>query len=525
MRTLISDPSGCRAALYIRLSKEDDNEKESESVSNQRSLLEDFAAEHRLEKYETYIDDGFSGTSFDRPAFNRMVADIEAGKINMVVTKDMSRLGRDYIQTGFYLERFFPERRVRYISLLDGVDTGLDSAANDITPFRAIMNDMYARDISRKITSVKRDKQKKGMFIGGKAPYGYRLSEHVKNAIVVDGEAADVVKRAFRLAREGKSCREIAAVFNGEEIPSPAVYGKLPVSGKGFCSGKWSGERISFILKNEVYIGNMVQGRTRKVSYKLKKSRRLPPEEWTVVEGTHEPIVDRDTFQAVGEIIKSREHTRSRTHEYTLKGLVYCHECGSPLGVIMRTLSGGKPALYFVCRTYQRFTDDRRCTCHCVRVDAVTREVASKVRGICGRYLAHGECGGIVRDAINETKTEQRGETASLPQRIDALTMRLDMAYADKLSGMLDGGDFGRIYSKIKAEREGLQNRLSELASEERPQNRVNEENVVRRFLESAETNRELLVSLIERIELTRDKEIIIHFRFKQPDDFQGNAD
>ena len=171
----ISNPMDYHVALYIRLSKEDENEGPSQSVTNQQSLLDEFAHKHHLQVYDTYIDDGWSGTSFDRPAFQRMVADIEAKKVNMVITKDLSRLGRDYIMTGHYMERYFPEHRVRYISLLDGIDTGVESSANDITPFRAIMNDMYAKDISKKIKSVKRDKQRKGQFIGGKPMYGYKM--------------------------------------------------------------------------------------------------------------------------------------------------------------------------------------------------------------------------------------------------------------------------------------------------------------------------------------------------------------
>ena len=171
----ISNPMDYHVALYIRLSKEDENEGPSESVTNQKSLLDEFAKKHRLSVYDVYIDDGYSGTNFDRPAFQRMIGDIEAGKVNMVITKDLSRLGRDYIMTGHYMERYFPEKRVRYISLLDGIDTGVESTANDITPFRAIMNDMYAKDISRKIKSVKRDKQRKGQFIGGKPVYGYKM--------------------------------------------------------------------------------------------------------------------------------------------------------------------------------------------------------------------------------------------------------------------------------------------------------------------------------------------------------------
>ena len=174
----ISNPMDYHAALYIRLSKEDESEGPSESVNNQQSLLNEFVQQHRLTVFDTYIDDGWSGTNFDRPNFQRMIADIEAKKVNMVITKDLSRLGRDYILTGHYMERYFPEHRVRYISLLDGIDTGVDSTANDITPFRAIMNDMYAKDISKKISSVKHDKQRKGLFIGGKASLWLQDAPH-----------------------------------------------------------------------------------------------------------------------------------------------------------------------------------------------------------------------------------------------------------------------------------------------------------------------------------------------------------
>lgn len=201
----ISKPMDYRVALYIRLSKEDDREGQSESVANQLSMLTEFASQQRLDVYDTYIDDGWSGTNFDRPAFQRLIADIEAKKVNMVITKDLSRLGRDYIMTGHYMERYFPEHRVRYLSLLDGVDTGVDSTANDITPFRAIMNDMYAKDISKKISSVKHDKQRKGLFIGGKAVYGYKLHPTEKNKIIIDEEAAPIVRRIFQMALEGMS--------------------------------------------------------------------------------------------------------------------------------------------------------------------------------------------------------------------------------------------------------------------------------------------------------------------------------
>lgn len=255
----ISKPMDYRVGLYIRLSKEDDREGQSESVANQLSMLTEFASQQRLDVYDTYIDDGWSGTNFDRPAFQRLIADIEAKKVNMVITKDLSRLGRDYIMTGHYMERYFPEHRVRYLSLLDGVDTGVDSTANDITPFRAIMNDMYAKDISKKISSVKHDKQRKGLFIGGKAVYGYKLHPTEKNKIIIDEEAAPIVRRIFQMALEGMSCRQIAVRLNGEGVPTPAAYAGIAVSHPGPYSGLWSSERISDMLQNETYIGNMVR--------------------------------------------------------------------------------------------------------------------------------------------------------------------------------------------------------------------------------------------------------------------------
>ena len=278
----ISNPENYSAALYLRLSKEDDKkggmkiEDDSESIKNQKALLENFAKEQNINIYDIYIDDGYSGTSFQRPDFERMLSDIGAKKINMVLTKDMSRLGRDYIDTGFYMERYFPEHNVRYISLLDGIDTGADNYTDDIAPFKAIFNDYYAKDISKKITSVKRDKQKKGLFIGGKAPFGYKKSSTEKNVIVIDEPAAEIVREMFQLALEGNSCREIAVILNNRNVPTPAAYANINLSVKGPYSGKWSSERVTFMLKNEVYIGSMVQGRVQKVSYKSKKFRKLP---------------------------------------------------------------------------------------------------------------------------------------------------------------------------------------------------------------------------------------------------------
>ena len=440
----ISKPMDYQAALYIRLSKEDENEGPSESVTNQKSLLDEFVKNNRLSVYDVYIDDGYSGTNFDRPDFQRMIGDIEAGKVNMVITKDLSRLGRDYIMTGHYMERYFPEKRVRYISLLDGIDTGVESTANDITPFRAIMNDMYAKDISRKIKSVKRDKQRKGQFIGGKPVYGYKMHPTEKNKIVVDEEAAVVVRRIFAMALDGISCRKIAAKLNEEGVPTPAAYAGLTVPNPGPYTGLWSSERISEMLQNETYIGNMVQGRTIKISYKSRKYLKQDRENWVVVEGTHEPLVDNETFRKVRMLVNSRRHTRSRTYDFLLKGLIFCHECGYPLAVLNRKNAAGEDVLYFVCRTYQRFTKAGVCTCHSIKEKTVTDAIIAKVREVCEACLNPRELLPMAQEAVEQAQKENapENEMQAIQNKIDSLTANLDKMYMDRLSGLLAETDF-----------------------------------------------------------------------------------
>ncbi|HIR80027.1 MAG TPA: recombinase family protein [Candidatus Limiplasma merdipullorum] len=518
----ISNPKDYHAALYIRLSKEDENEGPSGSVTNQQSLLHAFVREHRLDVYDTYIDDGWSGTSFDRPGFQRMLRDIEAGKVNMVITKDLSRLGRDYIMTGHYMERYFPEKRVRYISLLDGVDTGIESSANDITPFRAIMNDMYAKDISKKIKSVKHDKQRKGEFIGGKPMYGYRMHPSEKNRIVIDEDAAPVVRRIFAMALAGTSCRQIAVRLNEEGVLSPAAYAGLTLSCHGPYSGQWSSERITAMLKNETYIGNMVQGRTARISYKTKKCLRRQPQQWVVVEHTHEPLIDPETFRKVQLMVNSRRNTRSRTYDFLLKGLIFCHECGYPLAVMNRRNAAGEDRLFFVCRTYQRFTKAGVCSCHSIKEQTVTEAVIERTRNVCETYLNPERLRPIAAAAVAASgRVDGREEELSaLHARIDSMTAHLDRMYMDRLNGLLADVDFERLYRRIKAERTALEEKLRELEAQKKTpvpiEDRARE--LVQQFLHCAFTSRELLVSLIERIELTESKEIIIRFRFREPE-------
>lgn len=489
-----------RVALYIRLSKEDERDGPSQSVTNQRALLEKYANDNQLMVHDVYIDDGWSGCNFDRPEFQRMLSDIESGKVNMVVTKDLSRLGRDYILTGHYLERYFPEHGVQYVSLLDGIDTLVNPSSNDFTPFRAIMNDMYARDISRKITSVKRDKQRRGQFIGGKPVYGYKMHPTEKNRIVIDDTAAITVRQIFSMALAGMSCRRIAATLNESGVLSPSEYAG------GKIAGGWSGERISEMLQNETYLGNMVQGRRVKVSYKLKKSMRKSKDDWIVVEGTHEAVIDHAAFDAVQRILESRRHTRVRTYDFPLKGMVFCHECGHPLGVINRKRSDGSDTLYFVCRTYQRGRTGHSCTAHCIKVKDITDIVIAKLLEICKAELSLEGLLPLAQRTVQSNATSKRGNADELRRRINA---QIDRLYCDQLNGVLKESDFNRIYRTLCQKRDELEQERYKPEEDTTLQ-------LTEQFLSELPENRDLLTHLMERIELTSENQLIIFLRFTE---------
>jgi site-specific DNA recombinase len=465
-------------------------------VANQRSLLKEFARNKKIEVYDEYVDDGWSGTSFERPAFKRLLRDIENGVVNMVITKDMSRLGRDYILTGYYIERYFPEKRVRYISILDGIDTEKEGGANDLTPFRAIMNDMYAKDISRKITSVKRDKQRRGLFIGGKAAYGYMISKTKKNTLIPNADAAKIVNRIFKMAAAGESCRAIALALNEKGVPSPSVYAGLPQQG----SGKWSGERIAEMIRNPVYIGHMAQGKTRKISYKSRRSLKVSRDNWIIVKNTHEPLVDKSLFQKAGLMLKSRERTRERRYEYILKGIAVCKECARPLGVINRPDRLGNEVLYFVCRTYQRGGVEA-CTSHCVKVDAVTDVVMGALHEVIAPYLNKESLLQYIEKKASEKPVAKRQGVV----RKDVSEINAD--YAD----MVGGEGFCGVHGDIKTinANSTIDKRLKDGASAL--------ERLADKFVYNWKSDRQLIATFIKRAELSEDRSVTIHFRCVKP--------
>ena len=317
--------------------------------------------------------------------------------------------------------------------------------------------------------------------------------------------------------------QSIASQLNQEGVPPPSVYAGIPLK-NGRFAGLWSSERISEMLQNETYIGNMVQGRQVKINYKSKKCLKQPPESWVVVENTHEPLVDRETFRQVRLLVNSRKYTRSRTYDYLLKGMVYCHECGALMTVANRKTTKGEDRLFFICKTYQRFTKAGLCTCHTIKVDTVTEAVVSKVREVCQSYLDQDKLLVLAKDALakNAQKNKVEIQLAELQKKIDLLTSNLDRMYTDRLNGLLPEEDFQRIFNRTKSERQQLELQQADLRSlQKNPVNSSDKaKELVQRFVESACASRELLVSLVDRIELTQDKQLIIRFRIPELQDF-----
>lgn len=345
-------------AIYIRLSREDGDKEESDSVGNQRKLLTDFVeSKTELLLYDIYVDDGYTGTNFNRPDFQRMIDDIEAGKVTCVVVKDLSRFGRDYIDTGRYLERVFPDLGVRFISVTDNIDS-MKQAYDMLLPIKNIFNEQYARDISKKVQTAVKTKQKAGEFIGSFTSYGYKKSPANKNKLIIDEYAANVVRRIFSLYIEGYGKQKIAKILNAEGILCPAEYKKA--MGLNYNNPNrldsttyWSYSTVNSILHREMYVGNMVQG--TKHQRMRSKQKKVDKDQWIVVENTHEPIIDKETWEKAQRLLGKRTRELDlETNKNIFAGFVKCGDCGRAMAKNMWRRADGSKTYSFYCGTYKR---------------------------------------------------------------------------------------------------------------------------------------------------------------------------
>ena len=360
--------------VYLRLSSDDGDKSESNSIGNQRSLIKRYISnEKELKIIDYYIDDGYSGTTFDRPDFERMIRDIRTNKIDCIIVKDLSRLGRNYIEVGNYIEKEFPRYSVRFIAINDNVDSFKDpkSVNNVIVPFKNLMNDEYARDISNKVRSVLDNKRINGQFIGSTAPYGYIRDPNDKYKFKIDTKAAKVVKKIFSMIIDGKSRKEVADELNSLNILTPALYKNEETNYKYTVKDKtgiWNNKKINKILQDRTYIGDLVQGKRKKVSHKVNKTLDVAEDNWIIINNHHKAIIDKEVFERVQDIIYERTIRVKKSNELDVfSGHLCCSECGNNL-----VIKKAKGYEYYYCSTYLK---KKECTNHSYRKSLLEEEV------------------------------------------------------------------------------------------------------------------------------------------------------
>ena len=517
-------------ALYPRLSHEDELQGESNSISNQKRILESYAKQNGFTNLQWYTDDGYSGANFQRPGFQAMLADIEAGKVGTVIVKDMSRLGRNYLQVGMYTEMIFPQKGVRFIAINDGVDSA--QGDNDFAPLRNIFNEWLVRDTSKKIKAVKRSKGMSGKPITSKPVYGYLMDEDEN--FIIDEEAAPVVKQIYNLCLAGNGPTKIARMLTEQQIPTPGTLEyRRTGSTRRYHPGyecKWATNTVVHILENREYTGCLVNFKTEKLSYKVKHSVENPPEKQVIFENHHEPIIDTQTWERVQELRKQRKRPNRYDEVGLFSGILFCADCGSVM-YQQRYQTDKRKQDCYICGSYKKRTRD--CTAHFIRTDLLTAGVTDNLRKVTSYAAKHearfmkllieqNEDGGKRRNAARKKELE------AAEKRISELSAIFKRLYEDSVTGRISDERFTELSADYEAEQKELKERAAAIRAElsKAQEATVNAEkfmNVVRKYTSFEELTPTLLREFVEKIVVhecsydengTRRQDIDIYYSF-----------
>ena len=509
-----------KVGAYIRLSHEDDDkDNESESIKNQKSIIFQYAKENNYNIDRIYIDDGYSGTNFDRPEFQKLIKDIENKEIDIVITKDMSRLGRDYIGTGNLIEKYFPEHNIRYIAITDNIDTFLDSTNNDIAPFKAIMNDMYAKDISKKIKSSLHAKMKEGKFVGCRPPYGYSKDPNNKNHLIVNKEQKEIVIRIYKMCLDGMTCFKIAKILTEEKIRVPSSYYNFKWKNNYNNYNIWHSKTIKDILTNQMYTGDLVQNKRNKINYKVKKIIANNPKNYIIAKSTHEPIISRELFNEVQRKLPKSVGRLDKKELHLLDGLLYCGECGHRISITSRRKIDNR--CYTICNYYRTYIKNKVCTSHSNNYDILENKVLEFLRRSCLNNIDKKKIKDkVINSLINSTHFNKKKEIKILEKEINQINENLDTIYIDKLNKNITEEQYKRIKNKVEIDLKNKQKKYNELCnsldddfSEEKKNIFINK--YVDKFLSLEKMPRELIINLIDKIEIFEGKRINIKLAYR----------
>lgn len=521
-------------AIYVRLSKAEEGkskEEQSRSITNQKniainylnSIMESDAGIIKYVFVDYYVDDGVSGSTFDRPDFNRLKEDIISKRINMVIVKDLSRLGREHIESDEYLEKWFPEHDTRCVAILDNIDTFSESANNEIAPILNWANERHNKETSKKIKKTFRDNINAGLYMGSEAPYGLIKgnTEETKHQLTVDEEIRPIIVDIYEKAKQEWSYNKIAEYLTNKGIPIPSIHKKSNRGVKTKTFELWDPNTVKDILTNEMYIGNMVQGKTTRLSLKSKKITYIPKEDWVVVENTHEAIIDRDTFNLVQEIVAKNSHQQENSNYYLLKGLLICKECGHTLSI--QKNKNAKQA-YTVCNYYKKHSKYDVCTSHRFNYRVIEENILNSIREECKKYVDSTNFEKLLRD--KEKSKNKIDETKLLIKKsqntIERYKKQIQTTYMDKLNEKIDDDIFQETQQNLKKKISDEENIIQELKKTleiltTKIYDEPNYKKVIEKYLSFENPERTLLLQIINKIEISQDGSTDIYYKMKTP--------
>ena len=527
------------AAIYCRLSRDDGTDSESNSILTQRTMLQQYAKDNDFVVFSEYIDDGISGTTFERNGFKRMISDIDEGNIGIVLCKDLSRLGRNNALVAYYTELVFPDADVRFIAVNDGIDTALgDSGGNAVMPFMSVVNEYYARDISKKVRSAKRTRALNGEFCYGRTPYGYIKDPNNKRKLVIDDEAAPVVKRIFQMCAEGFRKHKICAQLAADKILTPCA---LEASRSGRYAAlydpaypwDWKASSLTTILQNPAYLGHLVCNTQTVKSFKNKKIVSVPKEDWIIVKDTHAPIISPDLFDLVQSIIKVKRRQNNRNINNFFIGILFCSDCGRR----MTLLASHEDRIYYSCGGYRKGTrtgDNRLCTTHSLRfydlqvIALAVIKAAIKATLDVDRFVAD-----LVIGADNDNSEQKILE--KLIRRNAEIKILTKRVFEQNALGKIDDNTFAELYSGYQTEQKELSAKIDALEMKlrqikDRESNARQFAAMIAEYTGAAELNRDMVSSVFEKIVVhqaegrgsKKQQRLDFHFRFigRLPDNF-----
>ena len=496
-------------ALYCRLSKDDEQIGDSNSIVHQKEILAKYAKEHGFVNCEFYVDDGYSGTNFNRPDFQRMMADAEEGKISTVIVKDMSRFGRDYIMVGYYTEIYFSNLDIRFIAINDNVDSNIQTE-NDLTPFKNVFNEWYARDTSKKIRAVFKAKGNSGKHLTTNPPFGYKKDPNDKDKWIIDEEAAATVRRIFEMFANGVRMPEIARKLTQEKVETPTLYNMkhgIKIRRTSEFPEIWSNATIKGILDQIAYAGHTVNFQTTKKSYKNKKQVRLPKEGWVIYRNTQEAIIDEKTFETVQQMRNVKRAYTKFNEPNMFSGLLYCSDCGNRLTI--QRVAKHRNMDNFTCATYRK-KKKGLCSSHRILVSELTEVVKSDLQKVCEYVFLHEKefTDEYLSGSKKETEKFQsktKSEIKRLSDRQEEIGKIIRKLYEDNVSGRITDERFDFLAKSyedegidLKMKIQELQNALASSIQDEEKLSKFLK--VVKSYTEIRELTPEILNSFVERI-------------------------